>query len=291
MNNVVLVTGSYGQLGQSIKLLSGSYGFSFHFHDKDTLDLADFENLNAFVKGLGPSVIINCAAYNAVDKAEKEVESALTLNSDIPGTLARLAHEYNCRLIHVSTDYVFDGKNHIPYTEDDIPNPGTMYGKSKLEGENKVLAFPEHTVIRTSWLYSQFGHNFVKTILELGKTKAKINVVWDQIGTPTYAGDLADAVLRITESVISDTDTYSAGLYQYSNEGVCSWYDFATEVLALANINCHVNPIESAEYSFEAQRPFYSVLNKKKIKTTYHLIIPHWKASLKTCLHHIGNEN
>ncbi len=284
MNKSVLVTGSYGQLGQSIYRQSNNNDCTYRFHDKDTLDLTDFKSLDLFIKELHPAIIINCAAYNAVDKAEKDIESAFTLNSDVPGFLARISHENNIRMIHISTDYVFDGKNHIPYTEEDSPNPQSMYGKSKLEGETKVLAYPEHTVIRTSWLYSEFGRNFVKTMLDLGHQRSDVNVVSDQVGTPTYAGDLANAILTIVKHLCSVHKKYRPGLYHYSNEGICSWYDFATEIMALAKLNCKVKPIESSEYSFDASRPNFSVMNKNKIKKTYQLKIPHWKTSLEFCL-------
>ena len=281
MSKKILITGANGQLGQSIKKLSENNNDMFYFHDVDTLDLTDTVKLKEYVTGLYPDFIVNCAAYNLVDKAEEDSQTAFLLNSDVPGNLAVIAHETGSHLIHISTDYVFDGMQFKPYTEEDNPNPVSVYGKSKFEGESKVMAFPRHSVIRTSWLYSEYGNNFVKTILRLGKEKNELKVISDQVGSPTYATDLAKAIL----SVISEK--YISGIYHYSNEGVCSWFDFAHEIIEQSGIECDILPIDGKDYPSKAKRPYYSLMSKNKIKSVFQLEIPHWKASLKTCIENI----
>jgi dTDP-4-dehydrorhamnose reductase len=277
----ILVTGSKGQLGNEIKVLSNDYkDIEFHFHDIDTLDLTDSVLLEEFFNNYRPDFLINCAAYTAVDQAEKEKELAFRINAEVPGSLAGLCQEFNTKLIHISTDYVFDGKNYRPYKEDDVPNPLSVYAKSKFEGENRILEFNNSIIIRTSWLYSSSKNNFIKTMLKLGKEKKGLRVVYDQIGSPTYAVDLADAILRIVNFAITKEKNFIPGIYHYSNEGVCSWFDLAVEIFNIANINCKVYPIESKEYPLPAKRPLYAVMNKDKIKSTYKLEIPHWKDSL-----------
>ena len=279
--NSILVTGSKGQLGNEIKILSNNYkDIEFHFHDIDTLDLTDYKLLEDFFKKYKPLFLINCAAYTAVDKAEKEKELAFRLNAEVPGNLAGLCQKFSTKLIHISTDYVFDGKNYRPYKEDDVPNPLSVYAKSKFEGENRILEFNNSIIIRTSWLYSSSGNNFVRTMLKIGKDKKELRVVYDQIGSPTYAADLADVILRIINSSIINEKNFVPGIYHYSNEGICSWFDFAVEILRIAGIKCKVWPIESKEYPTPAKRPLYCVMNKDKIKSTYNLEIPHWKDSL-----------
>ena len=277
----ILVTGSNGQLGNEIKILGNDYrNIEFFFHDVDTLDLTDYPLLEDFFYKHKPDYVINCAAYTAVDKAEKEKEQAFMINAEVPGKLAELSKKYMTKLIHISTDYVFDGKNYRPYKEDDVPDPISVYGKSKFEGENRILDHNNAVIIRTSWLYSAFGNNFVKTILKLGKEKKELGIVFDQIGSPTYAGDLASAILQIISSSIADEKNYLPGIYHYANEGVCSWYDLAVEIIRVAGLDCKINPVETWEYPLPAKRPLYSVLNKNKIKSTFKLDIPHWKDSL-----------
>lgn len=282
---VILVTGASGQLGSEIKAASGHYsGYEFIFTDTDNLDITDAEVVNDFIVKNQPDWIINCAAYNFVDKAETDSENAFRINASAVKNLAESIRGTETRLIHVSTDYVFDGSSNTPYNENSEVNPQSVYGKSKLEGEKFALLHNGTMVIRTSWLYSSVGNNFVKTMLRLGKEKESVNVVFDQAGTPTYAADLAEAILYIVSRVIRNQIAFVAGTYHYSNEGVCSWYDFATEIFLEAGLKCKVNPILSKDFSSTVKRPFYSVLDKTKIKEDYGLEIPHWRSSLKKCM-------
>jgi dTDP-4-dehydrorhamnose reductase len=276
----LLVTGSNGQLGNEIKLLATSYpGLNFIFHDVDTLDITNLEQLRDLFQKEKPNWIINCAAYTAVDKAESEYELALKINGLAVSNLAEVSKISNAQIIHVSTDYVFDGSQNTPYKETDLVNPVSAYGKSKLAGEIALEDKSNAMTIRTSWLYSSFGNNFAKTMIRLGKEREQLNVVFDQVGTPTYAADLAKAILDIVES-----GTFVPGIYHYSNEGVCSWFDFAREIMVLKGLACKVNPVESHEFPTPTKRPAFSVLNKKKIKDTYKISVPYWKDSLVECL-------
>ncbi len=282
---VILVTGSAGQLGNELKLSSKNYpGYEFIFTDIDTLDITDKEALNETFKKHDPDWIINCVAYNFVDKAETDQENAFRINSMAPRNLSEAIKGTDCKLIHVSTDYVFDGCSTSPYNEISVTNPQSVYGRSKLEGEKNALLHPYTMIIRTAWLYSSFGNNFVKTILRLAGQKESIGVVFDQTGTPTYAADLADAILTIISKVIRNQSVFSAGIYNFSNEGVCSWYDFATEILNEKGSNCRINPILSQDFPSAAKRPAYSVLDKSKIKETYGIEIPHWRTSMQRCM-------
>ncbi|MBN2214981.1 MAG: dTDP-4-dehydrorhamnose reductase [Bacteroidales bacterium] len=279
----ILITGAKGQLGNEILLLSKVYkDYEFLFHDIDTLDLTDFKNLEKFFQVHSPDIIINCAAYTAVDKAEKEPETAHLLNAEVPGVLALLSDRFNAYLIHISTDYVFDGRNYRPYKENDLPNPLSVYAQSKYAGEQKVLQFGNTVVIRTSWLYSRFGNNFVKTMLKLGKERDTLSIVFDQTGTPTNACNLAATILKMAESL--DHNDHIRGIYHYSNEGVCSWYDFAREIIKSAGYSCNVLPITTDKYPMPASRPYYTVLDKSRIKNTLNITIPYWKDSLAECL-------
>lgn len=281
----ILVAGAYGQLGTAIQRLSNDItGYSFLFHDIDTLDLTDFRNLNDFIKNEKPDYIINCSAYNAVDKAETDKENAVLLNVQVPEKLAQFASENNATLFHVSTDYVFDGKHHLPYTEDDQVCPVSAYGESKARGEEAVLGNGNHFVIRTSWLYSASGNNFLKTVLRLAEERDELRMIFDQIGTPTYAPDLADAILQIIKSIDAKIANPLSGCYHYSNEGVGSWYDFAKAIVDETGTACCVLPIETHEYPLPAKRPYYSVLNKSKIKRNFGIQIPHWRDSLRLCI-------
>ncbi|HOW10510.1 MAG TPA: dTDP-4-dehydrorhamnose reductase [Bacteroidales bacterium] len=282
---VILVTGSAGQLGNELKVSSKNYpGYEFIFTDIDTLDITDKVSLNETITRTRPDWIINCVAYNFVDKAETNRENAFRINSIGPKNIADAIRGTDCKFIHISTDYVFDGDSTSPYNESASANPQSVYGRSKLEGEINALQYPHTMIIRTSWLYSSFGSNFVKTILSHGKEKDVLDVVFDQTGTPTYAADLADAVLSIASKVIRNQYIFIAGIYHYSNEGVCSWYDFATEIVSEAGLSCRVNPILSKDFTSAARRPAYSVLDKSKIKETYGIEIPHWRTSLQKCM-------
>jgi len=282
---VILVTGASGQLGRELKVKSKNYfGYEFLFTDIDTLDITDGKKVRKFINQNFCDWIINCAAYNFVEKAETEYDKAIQINSFAVKNLVDSIKGTDSRLIHFSTDYVFDGKSNVPYKETSVTNPLSAYGKSKLEGEISALQHPGSMIIRTSWLYSEFGNNFVKSILNKGKVNEPLNVVFDQIGTPTYAADLADAVLLIISKVIKNQFAFNAGLYHYSNEGVCSWYDFATEIINESGFNCKVLPILTKDLRSAVQRPPYSVLDKSKIKENYSVEIPHWRQSLRRCI-------
>jgi dTDP-4-dehydrorhamnose reductase len=282
---VILVTGSNGQLGNELKEAAKNYyGYQFIFTDIDTLDITDKDQTETFIRNADPGWIINCAAYNLVDKAEKEQDKAILINSSAVSNIAEAIRESECKLIHISSDYIFDGNSNVPYNEGSLPNPLSVYGKSKLEGEKAALMHYGSMVIRTSWLYSSFGANFVKTILEKGKENDRLRVVFDQTGTPTYAADLASAIMIIISGVIRNKLAFHAGIYHYSNEGVCSWYDLATEVVKEAGLDCNIIPVLSKDYQSAAKRPAYSVLDKTKIKETYNLEIPHWRTSLNKCV-------
>lgn len=277
----VLVTGAKGQLGNEMQIASKRYdSFRYFFTDVDELDICDKETLNRFVTENTIHYIINCAAYTAVDKAEEDIEHCYQINKTAVANIAQVARDNRIKVVHVSTDYVFDGTNYIPYTELMPVSPSTVYGKSKLEGENILFEMcKQAVVIRTSWLYSSFGNNFVKTMMKLGAERDTLNVVFDQVGTPTCAADLADAIFRIIEH-----PNFTPGVYHYSNEGVCSWYDFTKSIHRIAGISCHVLPIESKDYPAKTPRPHYSVLNKTKIKKQYDITIPHWEESLEKCI-------
>lgn len=276
----ILVTGSNGQLGNEIKLLSNALpDTEFLFTDFQELDITDLRAVKQTVTNFKPNWIINCAAYTAVDKAELEPEKAKMLNAVAPGYLAEASTDSGARMIHISTDYVFDGRNYKPYKEDHTKNAAGIYAKSKSEGEDNVMKYcASAIIIRTSWLYSAYGANFVKTIRRVGKGKGSLNVVADQIGSPTWAHDLAFTVLKL---IGMDAD---AGIYHYSNEGVCSWYDFAQAIIELSEIKCEVKPTDTAGYPLPSPRPFYSVLDKSKISNLTGQSIPYWRDSLKKCI-------
>tara|TARA_B110000240_G_scaffold103046_1_gene116624 strand:+ start:65 stop:934 length:870 start_codon:yes stop_codon:yes gene_type:complete len=289
MNNI-LVTGGRGQLGSELKEIVSNYpDYNFLFTDVKTLDITNHTAVKEFIEINNINGIINCAAYTAVDKAESEPELADAINHLAVANFARLSKDKNIKLIHISTDYVFDGTNHKPYVETDTPNPKSVYGQTKLDGE---LAMQEinpanSIIIRTSWVYSKFGNNFVKTMLRLAETRDEISVVADQIGTPTNAADLAEAILNILPQIKNET----VELFHYSNEGVCSWYDFAKAIFEIDGLTIKANPIESAQYPTPAERPFYSVLNKKKIKEKYKIKVPYWKDALIKCMEIINYED
>jgi len=282
----ILVTGSNGQLGSEIRAVHSNYNYNFFFTDVSELDITIKDNIKTFIKNNRINVIINCAAYTAVDKAEEDKLLANRVNHLAVKYLSEVAKEMNIQLIHISTDYVFDGKNYKPYNEDDKTNPNGIYGKTKLLGEEamKEINPKDSIIIRTSWVYSSFGANFVKTMLKLGKERDELGVIFDQVGTPTYARDLAKTILDILPNIKND----KVEIYNYSNEGVLSWYDFAKEIMRMAKIECKVNPIETKEYPTPASRPHYSLLNKSKIKKDFDIIVPYYKDSLDECLKKLG---
>lgn len=288
----ILVTGANGQLGNELKVLSVNYPeLQFLFTDVDELDITREDVTASFLEKEKPDFIINCAAYTAVDKAENDFENAEKINAIAPKLLAKYSGKIKSKLIHVSTDYVFDGTSSTPYSENDTVNPKSVYGITKLKGEENCLAEnPDSVIIRTSWLYSSFGNNFVKTMLRLGKERSSLNVVFDQIGTPTYAADLAAAILKIIEVSEKDTRKFVPGIYHFSNEGVASWYDFAKVIFEISEINCTVAPIVSEEFPTPAKRPHYSVLNKSKIRNIFDCKIPYWRDSLKKCIEIVVNK-
>ena len=277
----ILVTGSNGQLGSEMVALQPQETHHQWFNlDINELDITDKNAVEQFVVNNKIDGIINCAAYTNVDKAEEDVALCYKVNRDAPQYLAQAIEKVGGFIIHISTDYVFDGTNNIPYTEQDKPNPVTIYGKSKIEGEQYVCeSCKQHIIIRTAWVYSSYGKNFVKTMIKLGEEKPSLGVIFDQIGSPTYARDLAKAIITIVNQGIKP------GIYNFSNKGVISWYDFTKHIHQLANItSCKVAPIHTADYPTLAQRPHFSVLDKTKIKNTYNIEIPYWRDSLEECI-------
>jgi dTDP-4-dehydrorhamnose reductase len=282
---IILVTGANGQLGNELRKASKNYyGYDFIFTDIDTVDITSADKIAAYIKKSEPDWLINCAAYNFVDKAESEPEKALMINSTAVKNIAEAIKRSECRFIHVSSDYIFDGGSNMPYNESSAANPLSAYGRSKLEGEKNALQYNRSMIIRTAWLYSSFGSNFVKTILCKAREKDSLKVIFDQTGTPTYAADLAESIMNIISGVIKNRVAFNAGIYHYSNEGVCSWYDLAEEIVKEAGLQCKIIPILTKDYPAAARRPFYSVLDKTRIKETYNIEIPHWRSSLKKCI-------
>ena len=277
----ILITGCNGQLGSEIRLLENNYPqYTFFNTDKDELDITNQLAVNDFINSHEIDVVVNCAAYTAVDKAETNQKLCTALNTEAPAYLAAAIDKRGGWIVQISTDYVFNGKKFTPYVETDTPCPDSVYGSTKLAGEFGVGKFCKRAmIIRTAWLYSTFGNNFVKTMLRLGSEREEIGVVFDQIGTPTYAHDLAVTILTAVENGVKP------GVYHYSNEGVCSWYDFTKTIHRIAGItSCHVKPLHTAEYPTAAKRPAYSVLDKTKIKETYGMEIPYWEDSLAKCI-------
>lgn len=277
----ILITGCNGQLGNEMQLLEKENPQHHYFNtDVAQLDITNPEAIEEFVSNNAIDIIVNCAAFTAVDKAESSQELCHLLNAKAPEYLAAAVAKRGGYLVQVSTDYVFDGTNHTPYTEDEATCPNSVYGSTKLEGEKLAMAACANTmIIRTAWLYSTFGNNFVKTMIRLGQEKPELGVIFDQIGTPTYAGDLAAAIMAaINHGIVP-------GIYHFSNEGVISWYDFTKAIHRIAGItSCHVKPLHTAEYPTPAARPHYSVLDKTKIKQTYGIEIPYWEESLEKCV-------
>ena len=277
----ILITGANGQLGNEMRVLSEeNKEYTYFFTDVAELDICNEQSVMDFVKANNIHVIVNCAAYTAVDKAEENIEFCTKLNADAVGYLAKAAEANQAEFIQISTDYVFDGTAHTPYRETEPTCPNSVYGSTKLAGEQNALTLCSRSmVIRTAWLYSTFGNNFVKTMIRLGKERDTLGVIFDQIGTPTYARDLACAIYAAIRQGVTP------GVYHFSNEGVCSWYDFTKAIHRLAGIkDCKVNPLHTEEYPTPAKRPHYSVLDKTKIKATYGIEIPYWMDSLQACV-------
>ena len=282
-NNIpsVLVTGANGQLGSELKLVAAHYpSCHFIFVTRKELAIDDFDSVQKFFAEQDIAYCINCAAYTAVDKAESNANNAFLINAEAVGNLAKVCKEQHTQFIHISTDYVFDGNANQPYKETDATNPLGVYGASKRKGEELALANdPSAIIIRTSWLYSSFGNNFVKTMLRLMKERESLNVVNDQFGCPTYAADLADAIMKIISSGMK-----KPGIYHYSNAGITTWYGFAVAIKELSNSNCAVNPVTTAEYPTPTKRPGYTAMDTSNIHETFSISIPPWKESLKNCI-------
>jgi dTDP-4-dehydrorhamnose reductase len=287
-NRKILVTGANGQLGRELQQLSSRYPlFDFVFLSRTELALEDPAAISDAFTNHQPDFCINCAAYTAVDKAESEQELAFKVNGAAPGQLAKISLEHNCQFIHISTDYVFDGLASTPYKEEDAVNPQGVSGSSKLEGEKEVMRLnPKTIIIRTSWVYSEYGKNFVKTMLKLMSEKEQISVVNDQVGSPTYAADLAEAIMQIVSNPKAAQS--NPGIYHFSNEGVISWYDFAVAINELSGSKCRVNAIPTSQYPTPAKRPAYSVLDKTKIQEMFSIELKDWKESLLVCLKKLG---
>jgi dTDP-4-dehydrorhamnose reductase len=278
LRQIIWVTGANGQLGKELKQLASSWPqFDFIFLSREDLPIHHFELVRNYFKSCHPQFLINCAAYTAVDRAESEKDLAFLVNAEAVGVLAAVCKEHHTRFIHISTDYVFDGTATVPYETDSPTNPQSVYGASKLEGEKQALQFnPDAIIIRTAWVYSAFGKNFVKTMMKLMRERNEISVVSDQIGSPTYAADLAEAIMQMVSS-----GNWQAGMYHYSNEGIISWYDFAVAIKELTGSTCNINPIPTSQYPTPAKRPAWSVLSTEKIKKTFGIELHGWKESLK----------
>lgn len=283
--NTILVTGINGQLGKKVKETFEKHNaYQMVYTDVDELDITSRKAVDEAFETYQPKFVINCAAYTAVDKAEEEKETALKINEKGPLVLAEKCKKYNAFLLHISTDYVFDGETFMPYTENYPTQPVNFYGKTKVLGEEAIQkSYGESIIIRTAWLYSEHGTNFVKTMLRLGSERQQLGVIDDQVGTPTYAGDLAEAILAFAINYFS-INNFARGIYHFTNEGACSWYDFALKIQEIAENNVKVNPIPTTDYPTPAKRPHYSLLSKRKIKDQLHIIIPHWEDSLNKCL-------
>ncbi|MFC2116976.1 dTDP-4-dehydrorhamnose reductase [Bacteroidota bacterium] len=287
----ILITGAKGQLGNEIKKILPDFpGMSFLFTDVDELDITNAAAVKDYLNANQVQYLVNCAAYTAVDKAEDDSELAGKINASAVEILATETKRRNIQLIHISTDYIFDGEKNHPYREDDPVNPCTVYGQSKLAGETAIRKSGNGIIIRTSWLYSEFGNNFVKTILRLSRDNKPLKVVFDQTGCPTYARDLAIAILEMIRNDHGKGQKSIYNVYHYSNTGICSWYEFAESILKLSGSVCRVEPVESKDFPTRAARPRYSVLDKSKLLGDYPLSIPHWKDSLEDCLKELKNK-
>lgn len=282
----ILITGANGQLGNALRLeLAGDPNIDAVYTDVEDLDITNAEAVENFLRDNVIEMMVNCAAYTAVDRAESDELRAAAINTEAVGIIGQAAGRLGIRVIHVSTDYVFSGESYRPYEEKDEPFPQSIYGRTKLEGEGLLTSFcKDAVIIRTAWLYSEFGNNFVKTMLRLAGEREELGVVSDQIGTPTYAGDLASAIHAVIRS-----DEWKPGIYHFTDEGVASWYDFAKSIFEIAGRDIRVKPLLTSEYPTAARRPMYSVLSKNKIKRTYNIEIPYWRESLEKCIGRLGN--
>ena len=289
----ILVTGASGQLGRSIEnfVKKGNINHSFVFVTREELDLSSKSNIKSYFKNHKFDLIINCAAFTAVDRAELYEEEANKINHLAVKQIAEIAKRNSIKLIHISTDFVFDGLTNQPYSESDTTSPLNIYGKSKLAGEDSILSIMKFDaiIIRTSWLYSEYGNNFVTTILKLAEKNSSLNIVSDQIGSPTYAVDLAQVILTIVKSEKFIESNKKSQIYHYSNEGVCNWYDFAKEIINISGVKCTIKPIKTEDYPTAAKRPQYSLLSKKKISKEFNLKINYWQDSLKHCIQNLSN--
>lgn len=283
---VVLVTGASGQVGQALQFIAPNYsGIQFVFCSSKQLDITNINKLKQLFEQFKPDFCINTAAYTAVDKAESEPEKTHLINVEGVKNVAEVCKEFNTVLLHVSTDFVFDGTKTVPYTEEDVTNPSSVYGQTKLDGEKVIQeAWHKYFIIRTSWVYSQFGNNFMKTMLRLASERDKLSVVNDQIGTPTNAVDLAEILVKIILTNNQQPTTDNFGIYNFSNEGQCSWYDFAEKIFEYNNINIQLDPIPTTSYPTPAKRPAYSVLNKRKLKNTFGFEIRNWEPALRSII-------
>ena len=281
----ILVTGANGQLGNEFRALAEAHpGFRFIFTSREDFPIHRIEQVREFFLKQQPAYCINCAAYTAVDKAETDREMAFLVNAVATGVLATVCKEQQTKFVHISTDYVFDGQSPVPDTEEDKTDPVNTYGASKLQGEEFCMEKnPDAIIIRTAWVYSVFGNNFVKTMLRLMRERQSINVVNDQVGAPTYASDLANAILDIINN------NWHPGIYHYSNSGMISWYDFAVAIQKLSGTTCEVNPIPSSQYPTPAKRPSFSLLNTDKIRQTFSIVIPDWRTSLEKCMQQLNS--
>jgi len=284
----VLVTGANGQLGKTLNRLvnENKMEHRFIFATKDQLDLTDFQNIRSYIQKNQFDVIINCAAFTAVDKSEVEKNQANLVNHLSVKNIAEIARDNSIKLIHISTDYVFDGLKTEPYIEKDIPSPINVYGKTKLDGENAIISamVTDAIIIRTSWLYSEYGNNFLDTILSLAQKRKELNIVSDQIGSPTYAYDLAISILKIIENRKFFETSHISEIFHYSNDGKCSWYDFANEIVNISGLECSIKSISSKDYPQTAKRPKHVLLDKSKIRNSFGLEIIYWKDSLNNCI-------
>lgn len=282
----ILITGANGQLGNALRLeLAGDPNIDAVYTDVEDLDITNAEAVENFLRDNAIELMVNCAAYTAVDRAESDELRAAAINTEAVGIIGQAAGRLGIRVIHISTDYVFSGESYRPYEEKDEPFPQSIYGRTKLEGEGLLTSFcKDAVIIRTAWLYSEFGNNFVKTMLRLAGEREELGVVSDQIGTPTYAGDLAAAIHAVIRS-----DEWKPGIYHFTDEGVASWYDFAKSIFEIAGKDIRVKPLLTSEYPTAARRPMYSVLSKNKIKRTYNIEIPYWRESLEKCIGRLGN--
>lgn len=282
----ILVTGGDGQIGRELVYLGDRYSdLNVEAHDRDVLDITSETSIRRMFAGKNWDYCLNCAAYTAVDRAESEPDQARSVNRDGARNLARACREHGVRLLHFSTDYVYHNNQNRPLLEGDATHPQSVYARTKLAGEEDILAaLPTALILRTSWVYSSYGHNFVKTMLRLGRERESLRIVYDQVGAPTYARDIARACLEIIRQTQAEARSWQGGIFNYSNEGVCSWYDFALAIFELSDMDCEVLPIETRDFPTPAQRPSYSLLNKTKFKSVFQMTIPHWREALERCL-------